>query len=343
MELKNIEELRSFLDRCFYNVEVDYKNDFVGLEVYPKVEKAIQEEMAAAGFHEFLGEEKDWPSLFLSVDEFKERPYFKNIHFDGIKDGSVAFEKRTIPGNQLFNVEAIVDDPFRELSDSMTLRALDKSYDASVLTIDGDTWMLDVYSESFTIDPCAEKAHGKVATLGLGIGYFIFMAMLNPKVESITVVELDPLIIRLFKEYIEPQLPNTVPLTIIEADAKEWFTKENVESFDYVFVDTYQSSEDGYEMMEAMLSSYIPNVDKVDFWIENSCIEFIRSLIVIYFDQVIEEEPIGHIDEFYNSIMLKIDTYFSNQDIVIDSEEVLKDILYSREVIREIIGINYLF
>lgn len=338
MKIKNTNKLQAFIDQCFDTIEKDYKNDFIGAEVTPETEYEIQREMHDAHFHEFSGVESQWPSLFLSVDSFMKRPYYANVSFDTFTDGNVALEKRTIHGGQLFNVEAVINDPNKALNDSMTLRALDKSYEASVLTIDGDTWMLDVYSEVFTIDPCAHKAKGKVATLGLGIGYFIYMAMLNPNVESITVVEIDPQIIHLFKTHIEPQLPNTVPLTIIQADAKAWFTESTVDAFDYVFVDTYQSSDDGYQMMEAMLESYIPKTNTVDFWIEDSCIEFLRSLIVIFFDQYISGKKIHHQDPYYNRILKKISTYFKNSSIVVDSEEVFKHILYDRQILRNIIG-----
>lgn len=342
MILKNIDALRNYIDRCFANVANDYKNDFIGAQVSPETEHALKREMSAAGFHEFIQDEAQWPSLYLSVDDFKNSPYYQNIDFGTIKDGKAAFEKRWIPGNQLFNVEAIVDDPQQELNDSMTLRALDKPYEASVLTIDGDIWMLDVYSEAFTIDPCAKKANGKVAALGLGIGYFVYMAMLNPAVESITVIEKDPLIIRLFNEYLAVQFPQKIPLVIIEKDAETWFTKEKVQDFDYVFVDTYQSSDDGYQTMEALCESYVPEVDRVDFWIEDSCIEFLRALIIVFFHQYLEGKATRHQNPNYHRIMKKIAQYFKSDALVIDSEKTLKKILYDRQTLREIIGTKVL-
>jgi len=337
MILKNTKELQNYISRCFDNITADYKNDFLYLEILPENEQMFKLQMKEAGFHEFQGDEKDYPSLYLSAEQFKNSIYHKNIHFDNIKEENISFEKRLIPANQLFNVEAIINDPNKELNDSMTLRALDESYETSILTIDGDIWMMDIYSEMFTIDPFAKKAKGKVVTLGLGIGYFIYMAMHNPNVESITVVEIDPTILALFKKYIEPQFPKHIQLTIIKEDAKTWFTKENIDEFDYVFVDTYQSSNDGYEMMQAMLESYLPPLEKVDFWIEDSCIEFLRSLIIIFFSQYIHKQKIHHQDLYYNEIMKKITKYFQ-KNITIDSEEVLKNILYDRQTLREIIS-----
>jgi len=337
MKLKNTPELLNYINRCFINIASDYKNDFVGLDISPENEHLCKLEMKEAGFHEFFGDEKDWPSLYLNTEQFKSSMYHKNIHFDNIKEGNISFEKHLILANQLFNVEAIINDPHKELNDSMTLRALDEPYETSVLTIDGDTWMMDIYSEAFTIDPFAKKAKGNVVTLGLGIGYFIYMAMHNPNVKSITAIEIDPTIIELFKKYIEPQFPKHIPLTIVEKNAKTWFTKDNINKFDYVFVDTYQSSDDGYEMMQAMLESYLPPLEKVDFWIEDSCIEFLRSLIIIYLSQYINEQEIYHQDAYYNEIMKKIAKYFE-KEIIIDSEEALKNILYDRKILRQIIS-----
>jgi hypothetical protein len=112
-----------------------------------------------------------------------------------------------LPANQLFNVSGIIFDQQRELNDWMQLRALDQPYPAAVLWQGDEVWMLDAPSESFTIDPYALKAKGNVLTFGLGIGYFTFMALLNPAVQSVTIVEKSASVIAMFKDYILPQFP----------------------------------------------------------------------------------------------------------------------------------------
>ena len=49
-----------------------------------------------------------------------------------------------------------------------------------------------------------ERAKGKVLTFGLGLGYFAYMCSLKEEVESVTVVEKDKSVIKLFNEIILP-------------------------------------------------------------------------------------------------------------------------------------------
>lgn len=51
------------------------------------------------------------------------------------------------------------------------------------------------------------RAHGRVLTFGLGIGYFAFMAASKADVESVTVVEREAAVIRLFTRLLLPQFP----------------------------------------------------------------------------------------------------------------------------------------
>ena len=95
--------------------------------------------------------------------------------------------------------------------------------------------MLDAPSEANTIDSYAKKATGAVLTYGLGIGYFIYMAMLNPNVESITVIENSMEVIQMFESYLLPQFPK-LPLTIIHGDAFNYHNEKYLDNFDYVFV-----------------------------------------------------------------------------------------------------------
>ena len=86
MEIKLTKEIEDFLDRCRYNIYNDTKNEFVGLHVTKAEEKAVQKEMRDAGFAEFLQEEENWPSLFLSKKEWEKSPYHANVSLDLIRD-----------------------------------------------------------------------------------------------------------------------------------------------------------------------------------------------------------------------------------------------------------------
>lgn len=339
MRINKNKEIVLFLKRCEKNLTNDAKNDFLFKKVTKENEKQIQQLMKKAAFAEFLSDEKSWPSLFLSTEEYLTTPYYQNVSLHDIKDDNVQFKKQTIKSNVLFNVDEIQPDPLKELNDWMKLRALDKPYEANVLMIDNQLWMLDIYSEAMTINPKAQKAHGKVLTFGLGIGYFVYMALLNKKVEKVTVIENNEKVISIFNEYLRPQFNRSEDIEIIHADALDYFNKENIDQFDYVFVDVYQSSDDGLEMMEKMLMNYNPINVEVDFWIEQSVLEILTGLLFYYFKLLSNKQAIYHDDDYYHHLLLKIDKYFSAIDSEVNDVDQLKEWMYSNEVKRKILSI----
>ena len=340
MRIKKTKEISSFYKRCKANIIQDYKNDFLGMVVTKENEQEIQEELSKAGFAEFQKPKHEWPSLFISTDEFISSPYHSHVSINHIKDEDITFYKEIIPSNQLFNASSIIYDDNKELNDWMKLRALDKPYEATVLKIADDVWMLDVPGESNTMDAFAKKAKGDVLVFGLGIGYFVYMAMLNQNVTSITVVENNKRIIELFMKHLYPQFPKGVKLNVIHDDAFNHFNQDVIKDYDYVFVDIYQSSDDGFIMIEQLLEQYLPPFEHVDFWIESSCFEFVPALILFYFEAVTYDREIGHQNPFYHRIMMKIDYYFSGKDLYIENEEELKDLMYNHQIIREILSIT---
>lgn len=338
MEIKLTKEIEDFLDRCRYNVYNDTKNEFVGLHVTKAEEKAVQKEMRDAGFAEFLQDEENWPSLFLSKKEWEKSPYHANVSLDLIRDAHFSYEKNKVTGRELFNVDAIQKDPNRELNDWMKLRAMDSSFEAIYLYQDDQDWMIDAPSEAATNNICAEKAHGKVLTFGLGIGYFIYMAMANPNVTEITCVEKSEEVIAMFKRFIYPQFPQNIPLTIIQGDAFDYFNEEFMSQFDYSYTDIWLSSNDGLQIIKQLLHQYVPPFKDSDFWIEDSCQEIMWTLIFLYFDAVAHRMPV-QINPQYEQEMNQIASYFSNKDEVIDSVEPLKFYMYDTETIRNILAL----
>ena len=118
--------------------------------------------------------------------------------------------------------ELFVADDLRAYPDGAVLPVLGyftRPFAYPVLTENGREWMTATPNEINTIRPMAEAAHGRVLTLGLGLGYFAFHALLNPRVERVTAVERSADAIRLFRERILPAFPRPECLTILQADA----------------------------------------------------------------------------------------------------------------------------
>ena len=330
-------EIEAFLDRCRFNIYNDSKNDFVGMHVTKATEKAVQKEMHDAGFSEFQQDEEDWPSLFLSKKEWEKSPYHANISLDLIRDDHFSYEKEKVAGRELFNVDAIQKDPKRELNDWMKLRAMDSNFEAIYLYQDDADWMVDAPSEAATNNIPALHAHGKIVTFGLGIGYFIYMAMQNPNVTEITVVERSEEVIAMFQRFLYPQFPQTIPLHIIQGDAFDYFNEEFLSKFDYSYTDIWFSSNDGLQIIEKLLQQYNPPFQDTDFWIEDSCLEIMWTLIFMYFDALAHKQNV-QVNPQYKKEMQKIIAFFSNKDETITTVDKLKFYMYDTETIRKILA-----
>lgn len=327
MKLDLTNEMQQFFKRCLRNFQSEKINDYVGLKISPRSEPKILKELTALGSHQ--------DSLYLSCADYLASPFQKTITLDHIKDDVFTFRKEKISAHYLFNYDSVQFDPNRELKDNLILKALDQDYEALTLRQNNEVWMMDAPSEAQTINPCAHKAKGRVLTFGLGIGYFPFMALQNPNVEAVTIIEQSSEVIRMFKQHILPQFEKAEAIKIIQGDAYDYFNKTTLKDYDYVFVDIYQSSTDGYQAISKMLHQYFPPLDQVDFWIEDSCFEFMPALILLYFINLSGYQTIK-ITADYQKDYRKIKRYFESLNKTLSSIDELKFAMYDRSVLRSI-------
>ena len=160
------------------------------------------------------------------------------------------------------------------------------------------------------------------------------MALLNEKVESITVIEREKDVIELF-DLIKDKFPNK-PIKIINGDAFDYFNKDFIKQFDFTYVDIYQNNEDGREIITKLLEQYLPDFDTCKFWIENSCLSIIKTLIYIYYNDAYHNTK-TKLDKNYQPLMNKVRKYFDGIDKEIDDVNTLKEMMYDKKIIREIL------
>ncbi len=338
MEIKLSESMEAFFERCRYNIMNDVKNEWLGVSFAKSDEKKIQKAMCEDGFAEFFCDPKDWPTLFISHEAWENTPYHANVRLDMVKNKHFSYETKKVRGKTLFNIDAVQKDPNRELNDWLKLRAMDANVESIYLYQDQKDWMMDAPSEAVTNDIHAKEAHGKVLTFGLGIGYFIYMAMQNPNVSEITVVEKSPEVIAMFTRFLYPQFPQNIPLNIIEGDAFDYFNQITFDSFDYVYTDIWQSSNDGLQIIEKLLHQYLPPFEKASFWIEDSCEEIMWTIIFLYFDAIAHHRKPAVAPQ-YQKEMDKVVSFFSAVDETVTSVDRLKFYMYDNETIRKILSL----
>lgn len=213
----------------------------------------------------------------MDAEKYRCNPYYVNIKIPEIKKGRWELKRECYPAYRGVIAADIVFDGFREIP---PLGFFSEDFEFPAVLEDGNEWMTLTPVDLDTSDEAIERAHGKVVTFGLGLGYYTYMVSEKESVESITVVEKSEDVIALFKEYILPQFSHPEKVRIVNADAFEYAEHiMPVEGFDLAFVDTWRDASDGAPMYERMkkLEHLSPNTEFL-YWIENFLISRLRAL-----------------------------------------------------------------
>ena len=142
----------------------------------------------------------------------------------------------------------------------------------------GREWMTVTPNEIATMEKPLAEARGSVAVLGLGLGYFAFMAAQKDAVSAVTVVERSGDVIRLFQEHLLPQFPHRDKIRIVPGDAFD-FLRGAMRGYDFAFVDLWHDVGDGlplYLRCRQMETAGVPFA----YWIEEDLLVFLRALML---------------------------------------------------------------
>ncbi|MBQ8545375.1 MAG: hypothetical protein IJ437_00335 [Clostridia bacterium] len=246
----------------------------------------------------------------LSVEEYKNNPYFKNIKIPNKKVSTWELGYQSYEPYEGFIYDDIdVFDNYREIP---KIGFFKERFSFPTVFEDGVEWMAIKPNEIETMKPHIEKMSGDVVVFGLGIGYFTYMVSQKADVTSITVVERDSSVIRLFEKYILPQFENKDKIKIVKSDAFIYAQKQMTnEKFDCAFVDLWHDVSDGVELYIKMkkLEAKSPST-KFYYWIEKSILSNIRWHI---FDGIEKQIENRKFTEPYESIVKYIsDDYLKN-------------------------------
>jgi len=214
----------------------------------------------------------------LSTKDFAKDKYFKTIEFPQkkFKDWEFTFSEY-LPCEAFIFDDLITTSTFREYPQIGFFR---ENFKFPCVKQNQREWMAIKPNEILSMQTPIENAFGKVLTLGLGLGYFAFMASEKKTVESVTIVESDKNIIELFSEYILPQFPEKQKIRIINQDALAFLLNFQENTFDYVFSDIWHDESDGLPLYLKILNfSRNFKTTKFDFWIEKSMLSSLRNTV----------------------------------------------------------------
>lgn len=218
------------------------------------------------------------PSVrIMDGKKYTKNPYYRTVKIPGVTDGNWELRQecyKAYRGVIVGDMEILPD-----MSEIPPLGFFREDFYFPAVLEDGNEWMTLTPVDLDTCEEAIERAHGRVVTFGLGLGYYAFMVSEKESVESITVVEKSADVIRLFERYILPYFPHRDKVKIVCADAFE-YAEETMpsEHFDLAFVDTWRDAGDGAPMYKKMksLEHLSPDTEFL-YWIERFLISRLRA------------------------------------------------------------------
>ena len=248
----------------------------------------------------------------LDINEYKNNPYVKNIKLDKvIVDKNHKFENLNYNPFECFLYKNI--EIGNDYLEHYKLGYFNDNYSYITLLEDESIWMLITPHEINTMKEAVEKAHGKVITFGLGLGYYAYMCSLKENVESVTIIEKDKKTIELFKEFILPQFKNKEKIIIINDDAIKYC--ENKIDYDYGFVDIYKDEQDGLVLYIKMYQNLVKQNFHIDYWIEEGMIIILRRALITLLYEITHNLYNECNDTFFDELISKFNEVTKNLSI----------------------------
>ena len=212
----------------------------------------------------------------LKPEPLLQNPYMRCIRFPQAVQGRWEMTRMAYEPYELF-----VRDDLLCLPDGREIPRLgyfDRRFAYPAVLEGGREWMTVTPNEVATMAPALSQVRGRVAVMGLGLGYFAFMASEKNDVRAVTVVERDADVIALFERHLLPQFAHREKVRLVRADAFD-LAQAGLDGFDCAFVDLWHDVSDGAPMYLRMkaLEARSPGV-RFFYWIETSIRCFLRSL-----------------------------------------------------------------
>lgn len=278
--------------------------------------------------------------LKYDLNILTDNPYYRDIKLDNVYSETVRYEKASIKKRTLMNMN--FHQPLgKYLFHYHPIGYFETDIDLPVLKEGEKVWMSPAVSERESMRDGIDKGHGKCLTMGLGIGVLPYLWLLKEEVESVTVVEFNKDIIDLFEKYIRPQFKTDKKLEIIHGNAFDYYKVEFLNQFDYVYVDFWESTEDGLEFYTRLMEKKI-DLPHIDYWVEDSMLWDVKYIVAPYLNAVYEGKGvvdfISSMEGESKELAKKVNRYFKTRNDVIRTEDELLSIIHGKDVLREILA-----
>ena len=206
----------------------------------------------------------------LNISDYTSNPYYKNILVEGTKFNNWEIKYESYKPYEAFIYNDLIINGDIEIP---CVGYFKEEFKYLAVLENNNEWMMITPNEINTMQGVIDSVSGDVVTLGLGLGYFAYMASLKDDVKSITVVERDKNVIELFSKVILPRFEHKDKIKIVNEDAFEFAKRDN--NFDYAFVDLWHDVSDGVNLYLKM-KKLEKNNTKYFYWIEKSIISKLK-------------------------------------------------------------------
>jgi len=224
-----------------------------------------------------------------------ENPYYKAVGLVEDKEGPLRLEANYFAPYEGFLYDDVYVNPERNYEEKTPLGFFSSKVPYLQLVDRDQVWMSLTPQEVNTMERPLREMKGNVVTYGLGLGYFAYRAALKLDVHSVTVVEKDPRVIRLFERNILPRLEVRRKIHVVQEDAFDFLALQKEESqFDAAFFDLYHTADDGLPMYLKAKKAENPRT-KTYYWIESSILALFRRYVLT----LLFEDSQGMKDEDY--------------------------------------------
>ena len=219
----------------------------------------------------FIEEQYLRPGLSrLDPAVWRANPYYQSIHIEHAvcDDWELAWQ-RYEPYELFLRDDLVLTADLRQIP---AIGYFPEAFSYPSVLQDGREWMSIKPSEIASSQAAIDAAFGRVVTFGLGLGYFAYRAASKSSVSSVTVVERDPAVIRLFREHILPQIPERGKISVIQADAFDYLEHQmRPADVDFVFMDIWHDIADGTDLYirAKQYEARFPHT-RFTYWIERS-------------------------------------------------------------------------
>lgn len=187
----------------------------------------------------------------LNAATCKNNPYYVNVSFSHCTEDACRLDNFSYAP-----CEGFICDDFICKDDGRVIPQIGfftEKFSYPAICEGDQIWMSITPNEINTMKEPIKEAHGHVLTYGLGLGYFAYMASRKETVQSVTVVEMNENVIRLFEKHLLPQFEYPEKIRIIHGDALAFAEKSwQKGQYDVVFADLWHDVSDGLPMYKKL-------------------------------------------------------------------------------------------